>query len=62
MNCRGAPNIWVSLAGIWILAVEMASAQSPVSFHRQVQPILERRCQMCHAAEGGEANLALTSY
>ncbi len=62
MNGRGTLHHWLSLAGIWILAVEMAPAQSPVSFHRQVRPILEQRCQTCHAAEGGQANLSLASY
>ena len=62
MRGRGTLHNCLSLAGIWILTIEMAPAQSPVSFHRQVRPILEQRCQMCHAAERGQANLALTSY
>ncbi len=62
MSGRGTLHNCLSLAGIWILTIEMAPAQSPVSFHRQVRPILEQRCQMCHAAEQGQANLALTSY
>ena len=62
MSGRGTLHRWFSLAGIWILAVEMAPAQSPVSFHGQVRPILEQHCQMCHAAERGQANLSLASY
>ena len=62
MRVRGTLHHSLSLAGIWILTVEMAPAQSPVSFHRQVRPILEQRCRTCHAAEGGQASLSLASY
>ena len=62
MSDRGTLHRWFSLAGIWILTVEMAPAQSPVRFHRQVRPILEQRCHTCHAAERGQANLSLASY
>ena len=39
-----------------------ASAQAPVSFHRDVRPILEKRCSGCHqpAIRGGK--LSVVTY
>ena len=49
-------SLQLLLAGFHVVAAE------GISFHRQIQPILERRCQGCHSAENPAANLALTSY
>ncbi len=40
------------------LAAGFASAAEPVRFVEDVQPILERRCTMCHGSEGGQAELS----
>jgi len=37
-------------------------AEPQVSFHEQIRPILEQRCQVCHAAEGGQAGLSLATH
>ena len=40
-----------------------AMAQDPpISFHRQIAPILERRCHACHQAANAGGQLNLTSY
>ncbi len=48
--------------GIWIITVSMTPAQAPVSFYKEVRPILEQRCQVCHSSEKDRNELALTSY
>jgi len=37
-------------------------AQAPVSFHRDVRPILARRCAGCHSSVERSGKLSLTSY
>ena len=39
-----------------------AAAEAPVSFHRQVVPILQRHCQGCHQPAKANGKLNLTSY
>jgi WD40 repeat protein len=39
-----------------------AEAQAPVSFHRDVRPILGRRCAGCHSSVERSAKLSVTSY
>ena len=34
----------------------------PISFHQQILPILQRRCQVCHQAENAGGQLNLTGY
>jgi hypothetical protein len=59
-------RIWLrvlaALAGIGALSGTVGAVPAPVSFQKQVQPILARRCQGCHqpATRGGK--LAVTSY
>src|SRR5690242_1774955 len=43
------------------LAVRMAAAAGPVSFQKQVQPILQRRCQGCHQPANRSGKLVVTS-
>src|SRR6185503_17308398 len=33
---------------IWATAVAMAAPTAPLTFHRDVEPILQRHCQSCH--------------
>jgi len=42
--------------------VEHVQAAGPVSYARQVAPILEARCADCHGAETKEAGLGVTTY
>ncbi len=39
-----------------------AAAEAPVSFHRQVVPILQRHCQGCHQPAKANGKLNLTTY
>lgn len=43
-------------------AVRPAVQQGPVSFARQVLPILEESCSDCHGPETKEVELGLTTY
>jgi cytochrome c553 len=45
-----------------ILFAGGAAAQQPVSFDRDVRPLLAQRCAMCHGATGGAGGVSLTSY
>src|SRR3954454_16915809 len=47
-------------AGPGPVASPMGSA--PVSFRKQIQPILQRRCQGCHQPASRGGKLAVTSY
>jgi hypothetical protein len=53
-------GVLVGLVGMGVLAGGAGAA--PVSFQKQIQPILQRRCQGCHqpASQGGK--LVVTSY
>ena len=56
---------WVHAAlamTVCFLNPPLAGAQTAVSFHEQVLPILERRCQICHQREKGQAELSLASH
>jgi uncharacterized membrane protein len=37
-------------------------ARKPVSFHEQIQPILNSRCTKCHGTEARYGKIVLTSY
>ena len=39
----------------------MADASAPLSFEKDVQPVLERRCAVCHACYDAPCQLLLTS-
>jgi WD40 repeat protein len=65
MQRRIVWNVTISLAvlGVWAFPSPAApTASKPVSFQKQVQPVLARRCQGCHqpASQGGK--LVVTSY
>jgi mono/diheme cytochrome c family protein len=55
----------VAIAAVLIGAAERPAAQDPaaaaVTYARDIRPILETHCTVCHAA-GGSAPMALTSY
>ena len=44
-------------AGVLIAARTGFAAEPPVSFHRDVRPILARHCIECHGADTQESNL-----
>src|SRR5947209_8347988 len=62
-RCVTAPwrRAWLALA---FLALSAAAQAEPaaVSFHRQVRPIFQRRCQGCHQPANLGGKLLLTSY
>lgn len=43
-------------------SVQGSAAAKPVSFQKQIQPILQRRCQGCHQPASSGGKLAVTSY
>lgn len=49
-------------AAIQATAAEPAKKPSPVSFHRQIRPILQQKCQGCHQPAKLKGDLLLTSY
>src|SRR5262244_345756 len=42
--------------------VTLSSAQQPVSFYKQIKPILDRQCVGCHQGPSRQADLSLASY
>ena len=52
----------VTALALLALPCSAAPAQQAVSFHRQVLPILEQRCQACHREESGQASLSLVRH
>ena len=48
LGCAGTPKLTNPL-------------QAPVSFEREIQPLLETRCLTCHNEQGGAGDLDLTS-
>ncbi len=49
--------------GAWLLvAVLPLCAQTPVSFHKEIRPILALQCAACHQPASRQADLLLTSY
>jgi len=55
----GAASLWIaSLAAFPAIA---GTATPPPTFHKDVEPILQKRCQMCHRA-GEAAPMALMTY
>ena len=45
-----------------VLSAEQIAAAGHVSFDKQVQPILNRRCVVCHSCNDAPCQLDLTSY
>jgi WD40 repeat protein len=44
------------------VSVSRISAEAPVSYHRQIRPILQRRCQGCHQPARPRGGLVLTRF
>ena len=38
------------------------AAQSPLSFKRDIRPIFESRCAVCHGSDSPQAGFSLTGY
>jgi WD40 repeat protein len=49
-------------ACLWLGASSHAADPAPVSFHRQIRPILQQRCQGCHQPAKLRGKLLLTGY
>ncbi len=47
---------------LWIAASLLPAAEPPVSYFRQVRPILQRNCQSCHQPAVKQGSLDLTTY
>lgn len=52
----------VSLANAPVRAADEAPKENPVSFYRQVRPILQRSCTGCHQPAKAGGKLVLTTY
>src|SRR5258706_10403741 len=52
----------VSLFGVAVIGPAAMAQDTPVSFRRQIAPILERRCHACHQPANAGGQLNLTSY
>ena len=55
-----SPGLWA--AGVFLLSVAPLLSQDRVSFSRDILPVFEQRCQKCHGASAGQANLSLASH
>lgn len=51
-----------SVALLWGSCAYGADAPAPVSYHRQIRPILQLKCQGCHQPAKLQGDLLLTSY
>lgn len=51
-----------SLYILCVLCGSNSAAEEPVSFHRQIRPILQQKCQGCHQPAKLKGKLLLTSY
>ena len=47
---------------LMVLIGNFAWSDSPVSYYRDIQPILQRNCQGCHQPSQADGDLILTSY
>src|SRR5882672_2733727 len=52
----------VAVVVLSFLFVALSSAQEPVSFYKQIRPILSRQCVGCHEGASRQADLSLASY
>src|SRR5438477_10343951 len=63
---RSAVWMWIGLTvGLGAVAAAPGKPKSPagpVSFHTQIHPILQRRCQGCHQPASLGGKLLLTDY
>ncbi|QDU97141.1 PSD1 and planctomycete cytochrome C domain-containing protein [Lignipirellula cremea] len=60
MNFALCPRLLLAAAALLATEAALAAAAEPVSFERQVQPLLERRCNRCHHEEEQSGGLDLT--
>ena len=51
-----------SVCAVGVLACSALGAEPRVSFHEEIRPILEQRCQVCHGMEDGQAGLSVTNH
>ncbi len=65
----GSLNFRASRCGSVVLAfsslclcVSVVRGSEPVSYHRQIRPILQQKCQGCHQPARNKGGLLLTSY
>src|SRR3954453_3389987 len=49
------------VTAVFSLFVSLGVAQEPVSFTRQIKPILSRQCLGCHQGSSRQADLSLTT-
>lgn len=54
--------VWSCFAVVVIGSTDVTAADAPVSFHRQIRPILQQKCQGCHQPAKLQGKLLLTSY
>jgi mono/diheme cytochrome c family protein len=59
---RCFPSFRIAIAATGLVATGALEAQERVSFHANVRPILEQRCQVCHNAEARQGGLSLADY
>jgi WD40 repeat protein len=52
----------VGTLSFFSIFVSLSGAQEPVSFYRQIRPILVRQCVGCHQGPSRQADLSLASY
>lgn len=45
-------QLWLIIQSLWLLQNPQPAAKASVEFARDIQPILERRCQPCHFPGG----------
>jgi WD40 repeat protein len=55
-------HLILAICATTIAAPGFAQAQTPVSFYREVRPILRKRCQGCHQPANQGGKLVLTNY
>ncbi len=52
----------IAIAVTCLVAAGALKAQERVSFHADIRPILEQRCQVCHSADAGQGGLSLADH
>ena len=53
---------WLANVLLIVAVAKVAFAAAPLSFQREILPLLSERCQMCHQGDDPAGKLALTSY
>ena len=47
---------------VYLLGLSLGAAETPISYHEDIKPLLQRHCQACHQPANQQAGLLLTSY